>query len=738
MIPILYKSTEKDFNHNGLGQMIEMIEATVTEQRNGEFEFYGEYPVSGRLYDSIDDFMFIKAKPNSVDDPHVFRIYEHELDIDTQTVLLYATSKSNDLGSNMVIDVNINDETPLEALNKMKNNLIEPTDYMFYSDINTRSSTKWTRRNPLNCIAGEEGSLLQFWGGEIKRSNTVISLFSRRGKDNVTTIRHGKNLTGLTMNYSTKGMVTLIVPFFTHTPEGKDKEETIIGTHVKSQYINNYPLSYIKEVDYSQDDDVKDLATLNTKASKYFQENTGIDVPTLSATVNIDDLSDSSEYAKFKNLENIELTDTITVYAKKYQVNITAKVNSLTYDVLADKNRELEIGSVRNTFFDDTVRQVKDLVRETKVTLINTIELAANGKNKVFRGVDEPLTGMVLNDLWYKPVGSGEVEMYIFDGAYWQLEAYSGDAIKGTVNFANVNAINLNLNRLTTATVTGANMLLDLQAGSQTFVEPNTGEELILKQGGIVFAKDAQTRHLNYNAEGLQIAPGSENTGTSKNTSITLIGGGTGSNQYLKFLNGGPNWVEQRITALDNNMYIGHGEYGSLRVRTLGGLEDTGKVIAGSFNTSHLSGEVISISGNNIHTPNDGNRDIHLTPNGTGSVIIGTWEGTRWNVKASDFIKQSTRDSKTEIFPVQSKGMDVINRLSPVSYKKKDKLARGIDEVELGFIAEDSPEVATTDLEGIYDSHILTYAVKALQEKDIEIKDLKQEIEEIKKHLGLS
>lgn len=284
----------------------------------------------------------------------------------------------------------------------------------------------------------------------------------------------------------------------------------------------------------------------------------------------------------------------------------------------------------------------------------------------------------------------------------------------------------------------GAFMEHNLNVGESVYTEPNTGEKLILKQGGIVFAKDAQTRHLNYNAEGLQIAPGSENTGTSKNTSITLIGGGTGSNQYLKFLNGGPNWVEQRITALDNNMYIGHGEYGSLRVRTNGGLEDTGKVIAGSFHTSHLSGEVISMLGNSIFTPNSGDRDIYLTPNGTGSVIIGTWQGTRWNVKASDFIKQSTRDSKTEIFPVQSKGMDVINRLLPVSYKKKDKLERGIDEVELGFIAEDSPEVATTDLEGIYDSHILTYAVKALQEKDVEIKDLKKEIEEIKKHLGLS
>ena len=83
---------------------------------------------------------------------------------------------------------------------------------------------------------------------------------------------------------------------------------------------------------------------------------------------------------------------------------------------------------------------------------------------------------------------------------------------------------------------------------------------------------------------------------------------------------------------------------------------------------------------------------------------------------ASDFVKQSTRESKTDIKPIETKGLDIIGRLNPVSYKKKDKVAQGIIETELGFIAEDSLEVATVDGQGIYDSHIVAYLVKAVQE----------------------
>lgn len=479
MKPILYKAGETDFNHNGIGALSETIACEVTEERNGEFELYLEYPASGLHYAEIQELCLVKAKPNSVDDLHLFRIYERQLDTITQVLSVYATSISNDLGGNLVQSVVSNDVTPQTALDVMKNSLIQPTDFMFHSDINATNSIDWKMRNPLNCIAGEEGSLLDVFGGEIKRGNDFIWLYARRGRNNVATIRHGKNLTGLEAEYSTKGLVTQILPYFTHTPEGSEAEETVIGSLVISQYANNYPVTMILPVDYSSDDRVTDLASLNTAASNYFIENAGIDKPSVAMDVDLDDLSDSSEYEQFKSFENVEVCDTITVYSKQFDVNLTAKVTQIVFDVLREKNQSLKVGSVRTSFYDDLKSGYKDLVKEVTVSLTNTIEKAANVKNRIFRGADEPLEGMSKNDVWYKPVGDGEIEMYVYDGAYWNKEAYSADSLGGTVNFANINAINLNLNALTTASISGANFWLNLIASIMQFTNPTTGDILV-------------------------------------------------------------------------------------------------------------------------------------------------------------------------------------------------------------------------------------------------------------------
>ena len=64
MIPILYAENETNFNHNGIGQLHEIIGYEVTEVRNGEFELMLEYPVSGQWFKEISDMRLILADPN--------------------------------------------------------------------------------------------------------------------------------------------------------------------------------------------------------------------------------------------------------------------------------------------------------------------------------------------------------------------------------------------------------------------------------------------------------------------------------------------------------------------------------------------------------------------------------------------------------------------------------------------------------------------------------------------------
>lgn len=285
----------------------------------------------------------------------------------------------------------------------------------------------------------------------------------------------------------------------------------------------------------------------------------------------------------------------------------------------------------------------------------------------------------------------------------------------------------------------GAFMEHNLNVGSSTYTDPITGEVLTFTQGEISFTKDGQIRYLQYNPEGLQIKAGQGNTGTSNNASFHLVGGTGGSYQYIQFLSKETDGIAQRLQAYQYDMYAEHAAGGRFIVKSYSGDVHSGIVRAAKYETSDATGDTLEIDGDTIATPSDGrSRNIFATPNGTGAFIVGAEGGLRYNVNASDFVKQSTRDSKTDINPFISKGMDVINRLTPVSYKKKDKLAWGINEIELGFIAEDSPDVATDDGKGIYDSHITAYLVKALQEKDVEIKALQEDMQSIKEQLGLS
>ena len=552
--PILYEASTIDFNNNGLGALTEAMFSQVTEERNGIFELSVVYPMSGKLYDRISEHMLLKVKPNKVDDPHVFRIYSLQIDSIAQTVSIDASTKSNELVNNLVKDLAIEDTTPQVALDLMKQFLVLPTDYDFISDITSSNSTRWTNRNPLNCIVGEEGSLVDVFGGEIKRGNRTIWLYANRGVDNPNIIRHGKNLQGFTVEYSTKGMTTAILPYFNEKIEESSETQMVYGDIVYSQYANNYPFLYLVAMDYSSEEEVTNLATLNTKASQYFTEHNGIDTPSMSATVDMQDLSDSSEYKRFKSLENIQLCDTVTVYSKKHNVNLTAKVTKIIFDTLLEKNVSLELGSVRTSLTDSIKQGYTETIQDLQQNIYQTIETAANGKNRVFRGVEEPITGMIKNDVWYKPVNDGEIEMYVFDGATWNKEAYSADSLGGTVNFANINAINLNLDALTTATITGANMWLNLVTGELQFTNPTTGDVLMLNQGEIFFQNGDNTRHLRYSPQGLIMEPGAGNTGTALNTGFILVGP-DGSNKYIDFLNSGLQ-TTQRIVGVNETVRI--------------------------------------------------------------------------------------------------------------------------------------------------------------------------------------
>src|SRR5699024_7300623 len=146
----------------------------------------------------------------------------------------------------------------------------------------TRSSTRLYRTNPLQMIAGMDGSVLQIWGGQIERDNFRLVMHDRRGSDDGVSVTYEKNITGLEATVDISGLVTRIYPFV-HIDATEDEPErliTVSGKYIDSPLINVYSQVYIEPLDLSGDDridtqdktDAQIRTQLTTVANHYFDE----------------------------------------------------------------------------------------------------------------------------------------------------------------------------------------------------------------------------------------------------------------------------------------------------------------------------------------------------------------------------------------------------------------------------------------------------------------------------------
>ena len=101
-----------------------------------------------------------------------------------------------------------------------------------------------------------------------------------------------------------------------------------LATTVGTQSTALYDLLYSLMTSYAQ--------------SKYAQ---GVDMPVITIKVNMADLSKTTEYAGYENLETVKLGDSVECIDDEHDISTTNRVIGITYDVLRDYNSEVTIGS---------------------------------------------------------------------------------------------------------------------------------------------------------------------------------------------------------------------------------------------------------------------------------------------------------------------------------------------------------------------------------------------------------
>ena len=364
MIPVIFKPGEKDFTTNGLGRLIDATRCEITEEANGKYELEMDYPAISRFSDYFENGYQIKAKPNDLEEYHIFEIKQTFKDTFTNSIVIYAQSRTYKLGNRQVRLVTVDNRNGSEAMKLIEQNMDEPCDIKLHSDINTASSTIFEARNVLNCIAGEQGSLLQYWGGEIKREPFKLSLLRRRGRDNVGTVRYGKDLKGLTIKFDWQSIVTKVLPFAELQSGADGTSQRIYGNAVKSEYISKYPDVYAQYVQFTEEQGVKDLASLNKVAGKYFTTlYPGSDKPKVSIELEIEKLTDSEEAKEFAKMRNYNLFDTFIVYHKLYDIDIQTKVTGIVYDALAEKTIKITAGDIQVSFYKQQSQDFQEAIK---------------------------------------------------------------------------------------------------------------------------------------------------------------------------------------------------------------------------------------------------------------------------------------------------------------------------------------------------------------------------------------
>jgi len=397
MIPVLFSSTATDFSTYGLGALSDAISCEVEEERNGKYELTMEYPLTGIHYDEISLRSIILAKPNYLDDPQPFRVYQIDKPING-VVTFYARHWSYDLS-----DIPVQ---PFEAagIQSAMNGLISNAMYdisawRFTTSRTTPSNFKVDEPSSVRSwFGGKAGSLLDVYGGEWHYDGRTCALENSRGADNGVTIRYGVNLTDLKQEENCVDVYTGVLAFW------KDIDGNLVQGTVQTVQ-GTFDFTRILVLDCSEDYDEAPTPTqLDAKANAYITNN-NVGVPKVNLTLNFATLRGNTitsflanEAQAILSNENglvivaygkqgmpetrVDLCDTVTVIFEKLGVRATAKCIRVRWNTLADRYEEVELGDAKSEFTEHILRaehsasEAVKTAKQTKSILESDIETA--------------------------------------------------------------------------------------------------------------------------------------------------------------------------------------------------------------------------------------------------------------------------------------------------------------------------------------------------------------------------
>ena len=458
MRPILFNKNETVFDTYGLGEL-NVTKGTAARECNGNYTLYAEIPVNDPMVSILQKEMKLKADAGLRTKNQTFEISRIVKD-SSNIVKIYGQHISHKLEYMAIRNHTILNGTAQSALARWRDALIGDYSFDVWSDIQTSATTKLTIDKATNArlaLGGVEGSILDTWGGEYEFDNMTVRLHKQLGRTAPTVLEYGRNILSAETDESIEDAYTSVLPFATYTPEKPEGDTsdnqpdpitvTIPEDYVDSKYKALYAHRRIKVIDFSSefstDSKKKNIPTadkLRKLATDYMERN-AIGKPKINTKIEYVDLAKTLDYADRAWIEELELCDIVPVYYPQIGLtDETAKVTTITYDFVNERNESVEFGeigtNVRATMQSGLAGKV-DEIAKAQQNFENSLPnylLNAQG-NKVWYNRPDANIEHKVGDIWFEKNGLYD-RMYIWNGEMWEkrIDTEDVDKVKKEVN----------------------------------------------------------------------------------------------------------------------------------------------------------------------------------------------------------------------------------------------------------------------------------------------------------------
>lgn len=374
----IYLNTETDFIHNGLGFLTDILNVNVEDNLNGNYSLYFEYKLNGQLSEFIQNENIVKCKVS---------------DGTNQLFIIKDINKTfNSIKVNcihifyLLLDNFLEDVAPTNLSGQSFFKwILDRTNYSHnfkaHSDISTIKSARYVRRNPVDVLLGDaDNSMVNIFGGELKRDNFDIYFNKKVGNDNGVKLMVGKNITGINITVDTNSVCTRIMPQGFNGLLLPEK-------YVDSPLINTYPNPKIKKIEFNdinydpEDEEAYHVLedayeALRVASNELFRS--GIDKPIINVKVDWIELSKTNEYKNYSNLEKVLLGDTVKI--DLLGISYKTRVIKTVYNPLIDRIESFELGAPKANIGTSTNQVLKQV---EKVNPNSILESARNSATQM-------------------------------------------------------------------------------------------------------------------------------------------------------------------------------------------------------------------------------------------------------------------------------------------------------------------------------------------------------------------